>query len=139
MKTVLAFGTFDILHPGHLFYLAQARRLGDRLVVVVSRDATVRRLKGRPPVFSEHERRSIVSSLSMVDSALLGSVLRHFAVLKKIKPAVICLGYDHPITPQEICEACKGLGINPPAVVRARALRPSRYKSTRIRTRAHLA
>ena len=46
MVTVMAFGTFDVLHPGHHFYLEQARKLGDNLVVVVARDANVKKLKG---------------------------------------------------------------------------------------------
>ena len=45
MKTVLAFGTFDVLHPGHIHYLKKAKGLGDRLVVIVSRDDSVRLIK----------------------------------------------------------------------------------------------
>ena len=66
MKKVMAFGTFDGLHPGHLNFLKQARRLGDSLVVVVARDANVRKIKGRFPRLGEGERlRKVASSFQV--------------------------------------------------------------------------
>ena len=76
MKTVMAFGTFDVLHPGHIAYLEQAKRMGDRLVVVVARDSSVAIIKGRRPIFGEKERLEIVSSLRVVDKAVLGAEVK---------------------------------------------------------------
>ena len=70
-RTVITFGTFDVLHVGHVRILARAAALGDRLVVGVSSDALNVAKKGRAPVFSEDERMEIVSALSMVDEVFL--------------------------------------------------------------------
>src|SRR2546428_12731124 len=56
-KVVFIGGTFEVIHPGHIYTIEQAKRLGDILVAVVARDATVRRRKGRDPIVSEEERR----------------------------------------------------------------------------------
>jgi glycerol-3-phosphate cytidylyltransferase len=69
--TVITFGTFDILHVGHLRVIDRARGLGDRLVVGVSSDALNLQKKGREPVFSQDERLQIVGALRSVDQVFL--------------------------------------------------------------------
>ncbi len=97
-KTVLATGVFDILHPGHLRFLEESKRRGGpgaRLVVVVARDGTVLRRKGRKPILSENERLEIVSALRVVDKAILGHKhLDLIGVLREIRPAIVSVGYD---------------------------------------------
>lgn len=66
-RTVITFGTFDLLHLGHLRIFERARALGDRLVVGVSSDELNVAKKGRPPVFSYEERFALVSALRVVD------------------------------------------------------------------------
>lgn len=90
MKTVMAQGTFDVLHPGHLHYLQESRKLGDELVVVIARDSRL----DRKLVFSEDERRELVEALEMVDRAILGSEGDIYSTVEKIDPDVITLGYD---------------------------------------------
>ncbi len=70
-KTVITFGTFDVLHVGHLRILERARALGDSLVVGVSSDALNRAKKGRDPVFPEDERMRLVAALEVVDDVFL--------------------------------------------------------------------
>lgn len=70
-RTVLTFGTFDILHIGHLRVIERARALGDRLVVGVSSDALNLQKKGREPVFSQVERIQIIRALRSVDEVFL--------------------------------------------------------------------
>ncbi len=98
MKTVMAFGTFDVLHPGHIRYLEKAKSLGDRLVVVIARDDSIRMFKKREPIFDETARLKIVGSLKIVDKAILGNKLRSgsdiYNIFKKCRPDVIALGYD---------------------------------------------
>ncbi|MDD1677328.1 MAG: adenylyltransferase/cytidyltransferase family protein, partial [Methanomicrobiales archaeon] len=65
MKRIVATGTFDILHPGHLFYLEESRRLGDELHVIVARDANVRHKPA--PILPESQRLAMVSALRIVD------------------------------------------------------------------------
>jgi FAD synthetase len=97
-KTVLATGAFDLLHYGHLKFLEESKKIGgknSRLVVLVARDSTATRLKGKKPIMSENERRMLVASLKPVDEAVLG--YRKFSirkVIQRIKPDFIALGYD---------------------------------------------
>ncbi len=92
MKTVMAQGTFDILHPGHLHYLKQSARHGDRLVVVISRDSRMRNKKDL--YFSEDKRREMVGALEVVDRAVLGSEGDIYSTVERADPDVITLGYD---------------------------------------------
>lgn len=71
MRKVVTFGTFDVLHVGHLRILERARDLGDRLVVGVSSDALNIDKKGRAPVFPQDERMRLVAALRCVDSVFL--------------------------------------------------------------------
>jgi glycerol-3-phosphate cytidylyltransferase len=70
-RTVITFGTFDVLHVGHVRVLKRAAELGDRLVVGVSADALNIAKKGRAPVFSQAERLEIVGALRMVDDVFV--------------------------------------------------------------------
>lgn len=92
----MATGTFDIIHPGHGYYLKEAKRLGGnnaKLVVVVARDATVR-AKKRIPIVDEKQRLEVVKMLKTVDEAYLGSTTDMFKVVEKIKPDIIAIGPD---------------------------------------------
>jgi FAD synthetase len=92
MKTVMAQGTFDILHPGHIHYLRESAKLGDELVVVISRDSRVEERKDL--VFSEDERKEMVEALKPVDKIFLGSETDIYETVEKVDPEVITLGYD---------------------------------------------
>jgi len=92
LTRVLATGTFDLLHPGHVYFLTQARALGDELFVIVARDSNVTH---KPkPIVPEEQRLEMVNALGMVDKAFLGSETDMFEPLKLIKPDIITLGYD---------------------------------------------
>ncbi|MFP3950844.1 MAG: adenylyltransferase/cytidyltransferase family protein [Candidatus Bathyarchaeia archaeon] len=98
MTTVLASGVFDLLHYGHIRYLEEAkRRSGEdaRLIVVVARDETVMKRKGKRPVIPENQRRALVEALEVVDEALLGyPEMDMSSVLLRIKPDIVAVGYD---------------------------------------------
>jgi FAD synthetase len=98
MKTVLTSGAFDLIHYGHIRLLEEAKRLGGqdaRLVVIVARDETIRRLKGHPPVIPEDQRRAVVEALRVVDEAVLGyEDLDMATVIDRVQPDVIAVGYD---------------------------------------------
>jgi FAD synthetase len=96
IKTVMATGTFDIIHPGHGYYLQESRRLGgkdSKLVVVVARDATVRSKK-RVPIVDEKQRLEVVQMLKPVDEAYLGSNTDMFKIVFTVKPDIISIGPD---------------------------------------------
>lgn len=92
MVRVLATGTFDILHPGHILFLSRARELGDELYVIVARESMIRH---KPkPVIPDEQRLKMVSELKVVDQAVLGSENNMFEPVMDIKPDIIALGYD---------------------------------------------
>jgi FAD synthetase len=92
MTRVLATGTFDILHPGHILYLKKAKELGDELFVIVSRDSMVQHKS--KPILPERQRLQVVQALGMVEHAELGSEHDIFEPLTLIKPDIIALGFD---------------------------------------------
>ncbi len=92
MKRVMAQGVFDILHPGHLYYLSESAKKGDELYVVIARDS---RIEGKKNIFfRESERREIIESMEMVDCAKLGSEGNLFDSVEKICPDIITIGHD---------------------------------------------
>ncbi len=102
MIRVLATGTFDILHPGHILYLQKAKELGDELYVIVSRDSMVHH-KPRP-IIPEDQRLKIIQALKVVDSAQLGSERDIYEPLYSIKPDIIVLGFDQHFDEQNLKE-----------------------------------
>ena len=97
-KIVLATGAFDLLHLGHVRFLEASKRKGGpraRLIVVVARDRTVLNRKGLTPILPEDQRRELVSSLRVVDKAILGHThLDLLGILRQVKPDIISVGYD---------------------------------------------
>jgi FAD synthetase len=92
----MATGTFDLIHPGHGYYLQESKDLGGKdakLVVVVARDSTVRARK-RVPIVNEGQRLEVVKMLKPVDEAYLGSSTDMFKVVKDIGPDIITIGPD---------------------------------------------
>ena len=94
VKIVMAFGSFDFLHEGHLYYFREAKKLGDKLIVIVGRDSTIEKVKGRKPRLSEEERLAEIRKIGFIDEAVLGYENDQFKVLDDFKPDIICLGYD---------------------------------------------
>ena len=93
MVKVMATGTFDLLHMGHIYYLKEAKKLGDTLSVVVATDSTVRRLK-HEPVNPEKIRLNLIRELKVVDDAYIGHEDDMYKIVKDIKPDIIALGFD---------------------------------------------
>ncbi|MGQ9624579.1 MAG: adenylyltransferase/cytidyltransferase family protein [Candidatus Bathycorpusculaceae bacterium] len=97
-KIVLASGVFDLLHLGHVRFLEEAKKAGGEnaeLIVIVARDSTVEKRKGKKPIMPENQRRALVESLKVVDEAILG--YENFdigGVIEKIKPDMIAVGHD---------------------------------------------
>lgn len=103
MTTVMAQGVFDILHPGHLHYLEQSKKLGDELVVVIARDSRIE----KDLYFSEAERKEMLEALEIVDQALLGSEESIYDTVEKVDPDIITLGYDQPYDKEEVASMAR--------------------------------
>jgi FAD synthetase len=102
VNTVMAQGTFDVLHPGHLHYFEESAALGDRLVVVIARDSRVDERKDL--VFDEYERKEMVEALEVVDEAVLGSQGDIYSTVEAVDPDTITLGYDQNHSEEEVKE-----------------------------------
>jgi FAD synthetase len=110
MRRVVATGTFDLLHPGHLYYLNESRRLGDELYVIVARDINV---KHKPtPIIPEQQRLQMVQALKPVDHARLGDVSDMFLPIEEIRPEVITLGYNQHFDEAELDVALQARGLS---------------------------
>jgi FAD synthetase len=92
MRRVVAQGTFDVLHPGHLHYLEEAAALGEELHVIVARSENVTHKD--EPVIPDRQRRDMIAALSTVDEARLGDTEDFFVPVRDIDPEVIVLGHD---------------------------------------------
>ena len=97
-RIVLANGAFDLLHVGHVRYLQAARELGERLVVAINSDDSVRALKGEGrPVMPAGERAEIVSALASVDAVVIFSERDVRALIREIRPDFHAKGTDYTV------------------------------------------
>jgi FAD synthetase len=110
MRKVLATGTFDILHPGHVHYLRESAAEGDELVVIVARESMVDHKN--PPVLPEDQRREMVEALDVVDEAVLGSEDSIFEPLRDIRPDVITLGHDQHYDEDDLRDELRSRGFD---------------------------
>ncbi len=132
MKKVMCFGTFDVLHRGHEFFLKEARKLGDCLVVAVARDATVSAVKGRKPLNDENVRARNVMRLGIADRVVLGYTDDKLRIIEEEKPEVICLGYDQQSFTEGLKEKLRQRGLDV-EIVRLPPYHPEKYKSSLLR------
>lgn len=113
LKIVLIGGVFDIVHPGHIHTLKDAKSQGDILVVVVARSSTALKInKHRKIYHDEYLRRELVSSIRYVDYAIIGREGTLYDTVEFVKPDIIALGYDQIHTEKEIAVNCSKRGIN---------------------------
>ncbi len=113
LKIVLIGGVFDIVHPGHIHTLKDAKSQGDILVVVVARSSTALKInKHRKIYHDEYLRRELVSSIRYVDYAIIGREGTLYDTVEFVKPDIIALGYDQIHTEKEIAVNCTKRGIN---------------------------
>lgn len=100
-KIVLVGGCFDILHPGHVFFLKEAKKAGDILIVLLESDKKVRELKGlNRPVQTQKDRAKVLSALRYVDRVICLPFIEHEfqydQLIAKIKPDIIALTRGYP-------------------------------------------
>ena len=110
-RRIVATGTFDILHPGHLFYLEESRKLGDELWVIVARDINV---KHKPqPIIPEEHRLAMVAALKPVDHALLGDKTDMFRPIEEIRPEIITIGFNQMFNEAKLEEQLRARNLTP--------------------------
>jgi rfaE bifunctional protein nucleotidyltransferase chain/domain len=111
-RIVFTNGCFDLLHPGHIYILTQAKALGDVLAVAINSDASVKRLKGeRRPILSQEERAVMLSALAMVDYVTIFAEDTPLEVIRLLLPDVLVKGGDwgaDAVVGREVVEANGG-------------------------------
>lgn len=113
LKVVLIGGVFDIVHPGHIHTLKDAKSQGDVLVVVIARSSTALRINKQRKIYhDENLRKQLVSSIRYVDYAIIGREGTLYDTVDFVKPDIIALGYDQVHTEKEIAVNCAKRGIN---------------------------
>ena len=125
----MAFGTFDILHPGHINFLHQAKKYGS-LIVVIARDKTVREVKGKMPKYSEKERLGAIKGLNLTHKAILGSLSDKYAAIKKYQPDIIALGYDQIYFTDKLADQPL---VKKTKIIRLKPFKPHKYKTSIIK------
>lgn len=128
----MCFGTFDIIHPGHIAFLEAAARCGRELIVVVSRDARRKSLTGSAPVHTQSERMLVLQALKSVKRTVAGHATDLLFHVKKIKPDVIVLGHDQTYG-VDVLVAWAASQKKSPQIVRLKPVRRSRYSTSRIK------
>jgi FAD synthetase len=113
-RRIVATGTFDILHPGHLYYLEESRKLGDELVVIVARDTNV---KHKPrPVIPEDHRLLMVAALKPVDRAILGDKADMFRPIEELRPDIITIGFNQMFDETKLADQLRARNLTPKIV-----------------------
>lgn len=130
MTRAVAFGTFSLIHPGHIYYLSTAKSLADELIVVVARDSTVRKVKGRNLV-PEKQRREVIEALKPVDKAVLGNEGDRYKIIEELDPDILVLGSDNEIDLSRLTHELAKRGLNPKIVQISKA-KGTLYKSSKL-------
>jgi FAD synthetase len=133
MTRVMVFGSFDVVHEGHKYFLQEAKKLGE-LVVVVARDKNYVKTKGFEPLYHENERLRHVEELNIADEVTLGGLDDKFEVIREYRPNIIGLGYDQPCFEDVLKKKIVEFGLDT-KVIRMKAYKPELYKSSKMKRR----
>ena len=129
----MVFGTFDILHPGHLDFFRQAKRNSDYLIVVVARDIFVQEAKKTRPRNIEKKRVATIRKSDMVNKAVLGSRTHNFyQTIRTNQPQLIALGYDQKPTLNELKKNLKRHRLSDIKIIRLKSYKSHKYKSSKL-------
>ncbi|MDP3975810.1 MAG: adenylyltransferase/cytidyltransferase family protein [bacterium] len=123
---VMIFGTFDVFHPGHRFFIERAQEQGSELIVVVARDKTVKSLK---PVLKNSEQVRLVAIRQAFPNVqvVLGDEEDPMRVVREYAPALVCLGYDQIGFSEQLQHAFPEIEVK-----RIEAFEPEKYKSSKM-------
>lgn len=111
-KQIVITGTFDILHPGHVFLITEAAKLGD-VTVVIARDENVVHTKGRPAIVPERQRLFMVEALKGVSKAVLGNPGSDFvSIIEELKPDILMLGPNQNMSTEKVQKRLREKGLS---------------------------
>ena len=129
-KTVLSFGVFDGLHPGHFFFLKQAKEQGNELIISLARDEVVLELKGSLPTYHFNLRKKALTETGLVGQVIRGDyTIGAYRSVTVARPQVICLGYDQQMLKLSLDDWMSKYEIIIP-IITVDAFQPENYKSS---------
>jgi FAD synthetase len=118
IKKVLVFGAFDGIHDGHRFFLKEARKCGDELIVAVAKDSTIKKLKGHLPETPLPNRIVNLKKENLADKIIPGDQnIGEWKVIKRLMPDIVCLGYDQKELRETLEKDLKNLKINTEIII----------------------
>ncbi|MBD3202982.1 adenylyltransferase/cytidyltransferase family protein [Candidatus Woesearchaeota archaeon] len=129
---VMVFGTFDIIHPGHVHFLKTAKKHGKHLTIVLARSENVEKIKGKSPIFSNDTRMKNIKYLDIADKVMLGNKDDPYLVIENEKPDIICLGYDQESYTENLEGKLEKRGLNL-KIKRLSSYKPEIFKSSKLR------
>jgi len=133
-KKVLVFGSFDLVHKGHLNFLTQAKKLGNHLTVVLARDNTIKDFKKHKPLHNEKQRLKHIRETKIPNKTILGLKKDKYKIIEKIKPNIIALGYDQKSCfSEKLKKELKDRGLKGIKIVRLKSYKPSIFKSSKLK------
>lgn len=110
---VMVFGTFDGIHDGHRYFLNEAKKFGDKLIVTVAKDNTVKNLKGHFPDRPLPNRIRDLESENLADEVLAGDQeIGKWQIIERINPQIICIGYDQKDLEEALKKAIREKGLS---------------------------
>lgn len=134
MTRIMLFGTFDMLHAGHINMLEQARSLAPdpQIIVSIARDDAAERIKGERPKRGELERMKIVEASPLVDEVVLGDADGYIEHIVHARPDIIALGYDQEGEyVRELQAELDKKGLQP-RIVRLKPYKPEIYRTSKL-------
>ena len=132
MKKVLIFGTFDILHPGHVFFINKAKTFGDTVIASVARDEFVRKIKKKLPENGEQKRMKTLLERKLVDEAYLSDTEPGtYSIIKNMRPSAVCIGYDQAELYNDLTAWLKKNELKI-KVIKLDSFSPEKYKSSKM-------
>jgi len=133
---VMAFWTFDLVHPWHEYFLREAKKYWEKLITMIARDVNVMKFKWNVPMYNENQRLQHVKNLNIADIVELWHETDYFFCIKYYKPDFIALWYDQSSL---VFDLSKFLHENNyrTQVVTIDAFEPEKYKSSIIKSQNH--
>lgn len=131
--TVMVFGTFDILHLGHIHLFEQAKLHGDHLIAVVSSDHNAQKLTHKKLFHTQAQRLALLKHIDLIDEVVPGQEADPYEVIRQVSPDVIALGYDQQLFVDKLAGELEKAGINA-EIVRLPELDTNQFASSNMRT-----
>ena len=127
-KRIMTFGTFDLFHKWHMFYLTEAKKLGAELYIVIARDERVLKWKWKHPIEGEDTRKKNVQKAFPDATVILGDVIDIFEPIRKYAPDVLVFWYDQKAPEEQIHRIFPSVQIT-----RIPSFEPDIWKSSKLR------